>query len=264
MLMSLISSVDASAFAELFSPAFFRVLPARVVADQVRTLHRHYRDEAFGAQARSMRRASLQSARLNVKLQDRPSGPADGTRPATAATVLEVYFHQILMPGPMCLDFRPQAFSELDGVTLWHPKPLWCGVEESFRRALADMYEGFYTDQPAVFTRGCDAVGLRAVEPTLRRQFGDGDQTSVRFELAAFHRRFLDVFAGCKQAGLSLHPGFISLGVALASLYQHLETLGGAHNVRAAYLSARFAAQEALAADSGTSDRTGPKWHAAI
>jgi hypothetical protein len=110
--------------------------------------------------------------------------------------------------------------------------------DAAFHAGLRDLYFGFYLDDAARFSSAARALGLRGAEAALRAQFGSGDQTAVRFSLPDFQRRFQSVFDACKASGEKLHPGFIGLGVGLATLYSHLEQTGGSHDVRSAFLRA--------------------------
>jgi hypothetical protein len=46
------------------------------------------------------------------------------------------------------------------------------------------------------------------------------------------------VFIRCRDSKTPLHPDFVTLGVMLATLYDHLETLGGVYDVQSAYQAA--------------------------
>jgi hypothetical protein len=57
----------------------------------------------------------------------------------------------------------------------------------------------------------------------------------VRFEVKQFISTFHEVFLRCKASRTALHPDFLPLGLYLATLYDHLERLGMAVDVVAAF-----------------------------
>jgi hypothetical protein len=78
-------------------------------------------------------------------------------------------------------------------------------------------------------------LGLAEAEDAIRAQFGLAEQRAVRFSLRDFQQKFQDVFVRCQETGSRIDPGFLSLGLYLATLYEHLEALGEPLDVRAAF-----------------------------
>lgn len=231
-MLRLLKNADWKPFLDLLSPRFFDVVPMSTVLSQARTLGGNYFDTAAFAAARQARAATLAGAGLPVKLVDTLPGPA---APVNAAEVLRLYFHQVLEGGTVLLDLRAECFTPSSDGLVWAPRPAFVAFDPTFHTGVRDLYYGFYRDDPARFSAGTRALGLAAAEAALRAQFGEGDQTQVRFSLPEFQRRFQAVFDACKTHGAQLHPGFIGLGVGLATLYSHLERSGEAHDVRAAF-----------------------------
>lgn len=234
-MLGLIKKAEWKPFLELLSPRFFEVVPMSTVLSQVRTLGGNYFDGAGFSAARQARARTLESAGLPVQLVAALPAPV---RPVPAATVLELYFHQVLFGGTVLLDLRAECFTPRDEGVAWAPRPAFVAFEQTFHRGLRELYFGFYLGDAARFSAGTKALGLEAAESELRAQFGVGDQTRVRFSLPEFQHRFQAVFVACKASGAQLDPGFIGLGVGLATLYSHLEQTGDAHDVRAAFFRA--------------------------
>lgn len=108
--------------------------------------------------------------------------------------------------GPLMDLLSPAFFDKGDGHWLWKPEPaigLW---DEELRAGCRALYEG---------------------------QFGDTH--AVSFSLREFQRRFHEVFKRCKETESKLHPSFLTLGLALAPLYEHLEAIGAPLDVNAAF-----------------------------
>ena len=78
-------------------------------------------------------------------------------------------------------------------------------------------------------------LNLLAAKDIFTQHFGEGDQRAVTFELSHFHDTFHQTFTRCLEHQVHLHGNFLALGLMLACLYENLETLGVACDVRAAY-----------------------------
>ncbi len=234
-MLQLLKNAEWKPFLDLLSPRFVDVVPMSTVLSQARILGGNYFDAAAFATARQARAGTLAASGLIVKLVDALPGPA---APVPGHHVLDLYFHQVLCGGTVLLDLRAECFAPYGDGLAWSPRPAFVTLDADFHRGVRDLYLGFYQDDPARFSAATRALGLEAAEVALRAQFGDGDQTQVRFSLPEFQRRFQAVFEACKKHRARLHPGFIGLGIGLATLYNHLEQSGGAYDVRAAFLRA--------------------------
>lgn len=238
MLKRLFDGTDLGQLRAVVSPAFFDVIPARVLWQQGRTLALRYRDERAYADALDHRAATLRTADLGVHIgvvDEEESEHIDDPR-ARGEALLRLYFHQLLTDGPALLDLRRHRFAHRGEGYAFDPGRVTIDWDDDFRAAMRGMYAGFYRGDDQRFVDSLDALGLRQAEATFRRQFGSGDQRSVRFEMKAFVGSFHEAFVACRDAGDRLHPGFLAFGIYLAFLYDHLESLGGGpFDVRAAY-----------------------------
>jgi hypothetical protein len=234
-MLQLLKNAEWRPFLDLLSPGFVDVVPMSTVLSQARILGGNYLDTAAFAAARQARARTLAASGLAVRLVDALPGPA---APVPGARVLELYFHRVMLGETVLLDLRAECFAPSGDGLMWSPRPAFVRLDPGFHRGLRDLYAGFYQDDPARFSAATRALGLEAAEAALRAQFGDGDQTRVRFSLPEFQRRFQAVFDACKAHSAKLHPGFIGLGVGLATLYSHLEQSGETHDVRSAFLRA--------------------------
>ena len=97
------------------------------------------------------------------------------------------------------------------------------------------LYRGFYLGDDVLFREGLAALGLAKAEDAIRAQFGEGQQRAVRFLLKDFQQKFQDVFVRCQETGSRIDTGFLSLGLYLATLYEHLDALGEPFDARAAF-----------------------------
>ena len=225
---------------DFLTPTVFDVLPPRAAQRQVAELL-----------AGRLRPGDARSARETlafpgVRATDGRVGPErieardEDARRRRGDAVLNLYFHQLLCRETTLLDLRADRFRDADGETTWRPGWLHVRWDPPFLTALRQLYDGFYQDEPGQFDAAIAALALQPARDVFLAHFGGGDQTEVRFERATFVHTFHDAFLACRDAGgPPLHRNFLALGLYLATLYEHLERLGLAFDVRAAYLRAR-------------------------
>ncbi|MDX1648321.1 MAG: hypothetical protein R3263_00575 [Myxococcota bacterium] len=242
-LLRQLRGTEWSQLADYVSPAFFEVLPARALLGQVRELVGSARDRRGFAAAVGEVGAAL--AARDVPLEVRAEWPAgaralapdaEPARRALGQRVLEAYFAQLAGADRALLDLRAARFAEPDqGPPRWAPSPFWVAWDPAFLAALRDLYAGYYREDPARFDDALARLALTPARDVFLEHFGPGDQRAVRFEARHFHASFHEAFVRCRDAGTSLHPNFLPLGVMLASVCDHLETLGLAFDVRGAW-----------------------------
>lgn len=210
----------------LVSPSFFRVVP-------------------FGELAGAVKRGISQSRDVEAFQRARDALPRAFPTEASGDAALQIYFRQILSRRDCLLDHSREAFLHVERTSEkphweWRPSHLRYVFTPSFSRGLAEVYRGFYRDEPLTFARGLEALGLVGCEDLFRAHFGAGDQTAVTFRVTHFVDTFHAIFHECKRRGLTLGGDFVALGVALGLLYEHLEsaTPQRTWNVRAAFLLA--------------------------
>jgi hypothetical protein len=257
MLGKLLRGGEFGQWASFVTPAFFNVVPTKPLWQRFKGLVQDTRDPMKYAAAVRDRQALLARSSLAVTLESpearheselSTAGAGAAMSPeARGARVVALYFHQILHGNTTLLDLRHAAFSAEHPLT-WRPAP-WIAVwEPAFIEALRQIYIGFYRDDPSGFRAGLAALDLSHAQDVFRRHFGDG-QRSVRFEVKHFVSTFHQVFLRCRDAHTSLHPDFLLLGLCLASLYDHLERLGVAVDVVAAFEHASVLEPGAIAAN---------------
>jgi hypothetical protein len=110
--------------------------------------------------------------------------------------------------------------------------------DPSFREAIQGIYTGFYDQEDGLFERSLRSIGMSGMSEIFREHFGFGGQREVTFRMEDFRETFADVLSAAKDRGATIHPDFVGLGIYLTALYEHLEALGGAYDVRAAYQEA--------------------------
>ena len=239
MLWTLIKRTEWRPFLDLLSPSFFRVVPAGPLLTELRHLASLYRSKDDFERALAHRSASLDRAGLPIRITtgDASVGHAAPRDPsARGQRILELYFHQVFSDGLMVLDLRLARFSEEDGAALsWNPSGVLADWSPEFRRAVRALYRGFYLGDDVLFREGLAALGLAKAEDAIRSQFGEGQQRAVRFLLRDFQQKFQDVFVRCQETGSRIDTGFLSLGLYLATLYEHLDALGEPFDARAAF-----------------------------
>jgi len=234
MLWSVVKNTEWGPLLGLLSPTFFDVVPGRLLFGELRGLTSRYLSASTYRDACEQRSARLERAQLPFAIV---AALPKATEPAFDVSrgddLLALYFHQVLGDGPVLLDLRASAFERSEGRWLWKPEPAIATWGDDFRSGCRDLYAGYYTDDAARFTSGAQALGLGEAERELRAQFGDA--RAVTFDLREFQQRFHAVFQRCKETRSKLHPGFLTLGLGLATLYEHLEMVGAPLDVHAAF-----------------------------
>lgn len=241
MLWTLIKRTEWRPFLELLSPSFFRVVPAGPLVKELGRLAALYRSAEDFERATTHRNLSLQRAGLPLRIPPaaQPLGSAAPRDPkARGQRILELYFHQVFSDGLALLDLRQARFCEEQGALSWRPSGALADWSPQFRGAVRRLYAGFYLGDDVMFREGLATLGLAQAEGELRSQFGEGQQRAVRFLLRDFQQKFQDIFTRCQQTGSRIDTGFLSLGLYLGTLYEHLEALGEPFDARAAFEAA--------------------------
>lgn len=244
MLWSLVKNTQWEPLLGLLSPAFFDVVPAGMLLSELRGLTSRYLSRSAYRSACTARGHALEERGLPfdiVGVLPKHEGIVDPR--VRGGDVLALYFHQILGEGPVLLDMRSTTIARSENHWAWKPEPAIAEWPADFREGCRALYEGFYQDDATRFTQGARALGLGKAEAELRAQFGD--TRAVTFSLREFQERFHQVFMRCKETRSKLHPGFLTLGLGLATLYEHLETIGAPLDVRAAFERVRNGAFDA-------------------
>jgi hypothetical protein len=251
LLIRAVQNTEWKQLLDFVSPSFFDVMPVRALLSQGRALGRNAAGGSMG-RVRDAVQERLDQAGIAVRIDphgDREASPAPHPpeiRRALGQRALEVYFAQLFTGDETLLDMRfacwsagdPDAAPTTSSAPVWGPRPLWVRWEPDFRAGLRDVYAGFFGGDDALYTRGTVRLGLGEAGDLLRAHFGSGDQRSVRFDSAVFQTTFHEVFVRCRDEGVVLHRNFLPLGVYLATLYDLLEGLDEAFDVREAFCRA--------------------------
>jgi hypothetical protein len=235
MIGRLLGSTELKQLASFVSPAFFEVMPPKPLFAKAKSLRGTSKNPEAIRHAILRREATLSETALPITLGEAPPDGAEGEGPEIAAerranAVVQLYFHQLLTDDAVLLDLRHESFTAAADRLYWEPSPWIAEFSPEFLTALRRIYRGFYAGDDAEFRSGLAALDLQNAEDVFRRQFGT-DVHHVVFRTTHFVSTFHEVFLRCKRAGKSLHADFLPLGIELAALYEHLETLGVAVDV---------------------------------
>lgn len=170
--------------------------------------------------------------------------------PEDGFSLLELYFAQFKNESGLFLDLRPSSFFLMtDGNIHWQPNGLWIRFRPQFREGMLSIYSGYYLKNPERMRAGLQQVGLikehfskaqvSEVEQMILSHIG-GETSNQSFRVLHFTQGFEKLFQFLLREKIVLPPDFLYLGVYLASLYLHLESLGGSYDVRQAFLNNKF------------------------
>jgi hypothetical protein len=157
--------------------------------------------------------------------------------PAEGEQVLRYFFFQIYASESVFLDLRGSRFCRRpeEAVAEFYPLPLWATWRADFVQGIRQLYDGFYGDDEGAFEKAVAELGIAPAAEVFKRAFGGERKRASRYTVAEFRETFHEVFLRCRDAKVAFHPDFVTLGIAIATLYDHLETLGGCYDVLAAH-----------------------------
>lgn len=222
-------SSDWSKAADFLSPAFFDVVPTLAMTRIAGLLTKNALDASYYLKVQSLWAPRLRQWQPEVEFSKSVSSAPTtiSTGSLRGATVLKLYFASLLYEGPCFLDLRCGQFAETTPSHInWCPKPWIFDFSRDFRRDLINVYRGFYGNQPALFNKGLQSLGLEHSEGLFLKIFGSVKSEPMMFNLTDFRENFHQIFVACKQHKTTLHPEFLPLGLLLFSLYEHAEILG--------------------------------------
>lgn len=237
MLQYLLRNADFSGLFRFVSPNFFKVVSPAVVVKVAGALKHNHSDKTGFRRLHAEYGKELVLADLGVCLESGDSLAQPKKAPLSSEQLgeraLTLFFHQILTRDSWILDFRSESFQEVSGqALLWQPQAFYYSISDDFLKGVRSLYRGFYLSDDGLFDQALQGLGLTAAKESLRRHFGQGDQSSVLFHLKTFQRTFTDVFEACSREKLKLQPEFFVLGMMLLGLYEYLESLGVPYDVR--------------------------------
>ena len=171
---------------------------------------------------------------------------------AAAEKILTLYFAQLHSPHGLFLDLGP-THMEMNGSELnFKPSGLWTKFSPEFSKGIADIYDGFYTENEALFHQGLLKSGLTSNDwPESERQklaelfkshFGASVTEEMTFDLETFKQSFLKVADFMLEKKVKISTDFLYLGIALVTMYSSLEKTQTSVNVKEIYLKVKSAA----------------------
>jgi len=242
---------------QLVGPSFFEVVPWQELSRNGRQLLQH-----FGGGNRDQRmlmeeklEALLCEANIDLKVRSSDSEISPNKWSSNQQTsiekqrmgelVLQLYFLQLKNDRGLFLDLRPTRFDLEQSGFIFKTSTVWIHLNEDFRRALVDLYTGFYSEDNHRFKAGLAGAGLIQEQMTSEQKaemtkifllhFGEGDQARVKFQTKDFINSFESIFKFMLKHKLKIPGEFLYLGIYLAGLYSNLEKLDIELNVRGAF-----------------------------
>jgi hypothetical protein len=223
----LLSSSELSQLFRFLSPNWLQVTSPVDILKLVRQLQKNHSSTSQWQETQNSCRRTLESLGLSV------AGKIPGRSRSQAA--LTLFFSQILFREVWILDFRTSSFEGIENAWSWNPKSYYFEMSSAFVQGIRNLYRGFYRNDDALFEEALASLQLSAARESLRKHFGTGDQSNVRFQLKTFQSTFADVFESCARNKIKLHPDFFILGFMLLGLYENLEQSGETLDVRSIF-----------------------------
>lgn len=235
----LLKNSDLSGLLRFVTPNFLKVVPLSVLLKLGTRLKQNQADHAAWESLLAHSTAVVKTAGLNSL------GPSSRN---FGEGVLTLFFHQILQEETWILDFRAAAFAARsdEGISSlnWQPEGYYYRFPPDFVKDIRSLYCGFYLSNDSQFEEALQGLGLILAKKSLKRHFGEGDQSRVEFKLKTFQSTFADVFETCASEKIQLRPEFFVLGLMLIGLYETLEGLGLPLDVRGSFMLALQKAQK--------------------
>ncbi len=229
LLLKTLRSSDWSEALDFISPAFFEVVPLMAIARLVATMSRNFARREPALETHRQWQLQLASPDLFIKVSPN-SGPisrgSDQENTDRGQALLSLYFKIIHHEGSCFLDLRSRSFALASDCWQWQPAAWIHTWDPIFRLAMADIYAGYYGQDPVRFEQGLKALQLEHARALFMEQFGDGSSETLVFDLHRFKTSFHKIFISCRDHGTQLHPDFFALGMLLFSLYEHAAALG--------------------------------------
>lgn len=245
----LLAGSDWSHLLSLATPTFFDVVSARDLTARARELAHHWFDReqyldcvAGLAEALSMHDIGVEVAEVKpnrslIPFRSEPLSTNECPMAEDGDAVLRLFFLQIASRDRVFLDLRASRFCHQGHSkrSTFRPLPLFAYWKPEFVQGVRQLYRGFYGDDNALFVQATKALGVSAANDVFELAFGGERKHASRCSLSEFRDTFQQVFVRCRDAKQAFHPDFVTLGIMLATLYDHLETLGGVYDIAAAF-----------------------------
>ncbi|MBC7659594.1 MAG: hypothetical protein H7249_07785 [Chitinophagaceae bacterium] len=227
-----------SKFMDYLSPVFFEIIPSLDIARQTTHLGKTFAKLKHPNEEATIR-SLIKSLQLPVNFRsskDSVEMPTSLSKQEKGRIVLSLFFGQLMQETIAWIDLRSSTFEYPSKECNWKPGSWIMRWDDDFLDAMRKVYRGYYLDDKALYDQGLKALNLEHASELFRKQFGDGQQTNVKFRMTDFRESFHQIFLSCKKNKSTLHPNFFAFGLFLSSLYENLEQLGEGFNVREVFI----------------------------
>jgi hypothetical protein len=245
MWRTLLRGSDWEPLVDVVSPAFFDLLPARTLTQQLQELAGNALRRGELDRIRRAEGIRLAASPIPVRLSDE-RGTEDMPASRRARAVLSVFFHQLYASDVALLDLRAKHFEAGGGLLLWNPRPVYVRWTPDFAAGLRELYAGMFEGDTPRYDAALEQLCLGPARGALLEHLG-GPTSAGTFSLATFRRTFHRALVSCRDAGVTLPGNVVPFSIYVGCLHEHLEHLGGAHDVTAAYRAAREAVADGAA-----------------
>lgn len=244
----LIAGSDWAHLSDVLSPAFFEIVPPRQLSVRAAELARHWfdhdgakalatrLDQAAVGNGQAFRVSTATGSGSIIPFVGRPANRGRCRPARDGQALLEYFFFQIYQSDTVFLDLRAARFCQgAEPAVVFWPLPLWTRWQPDFVQGIRQLYDGFYGGSDALCAQAMRELGVSAAAEVFEREFGGTKKRASQYTVAGFEQTFHEVFVRCRDQKTAFHPDFVTLGIALATVYDHLETLGGTYDVESCF-----------------------------
>ncbi|NBX69336.1 MAG: hypothetical protein EBR01_10290 [Proteobacteria bacterium] len=149
--------------------------------------------------------------------------------------ILKLYFFQIFHLRRLILDLSPKSFLEEGS---WAPRPIFYEFQPEFLMGVRKIYQGLFTNAPALFQEGLRDLGIESLEKNIIQHFKKADQNPIYFLASDLNHSALSILSTLIRTRTIPPKDSVALGICLGLLYQSLSRIDEPLDIAKAFRAA--------------------------